>query len=215
MLRLVFSLRGFPLTMSASASRPPGASTRAASAKTRCLTAERLITPFEITGSNVSPSKGSSSMLASTKLTRANLTGVAQRRYLRELGGYEVDPDDTSRSADLYGPRQRRRFLIRTRRTSLRSALAALRRSLGPEAERYLVATREQAGFSDKIETDRWTTSSTDCGSPPGGAFSWRAQRASVPSIACSAPPLSIDGWTRSRSMGSRSALASSAASAS
>jgi tRNA (mo5U34)-methyltransferase len=47
-----------------------------------------------------------------------------------------------------------------------------------------------------------------------GGASSWRAQRASVPFIACSAPPLSIDGWTRSRSMGSRSALTSSTASA-
>ena len=39
-------------------------------------------------------------------------------------------------------------------RTSLRSALAALRRSLGPEADRYLLATRERAGLTDHVETD-------------------------------------------------------------
>src|SRR4051795_9688589 len=39
-------------------------------------------------------------------------------------------------------------------RTSLRSALAGLRRSLGAEADRYLVANRERAGLTDDVETD-------------------------------------------------------------
>lgn len=39
-------------------------------------------------------------------------------------------------------------------RTSLRSALSALRRSLGPAAERYLVATRERVGLTDDVWTD-------------------------------------------------------------
>lgn len=59
-----------------------------------------------------------------------------------------------------------------------------------------------------------WTTSSIGSGSPRGGVLSWRAGRASVPCIACSARPLSTGGWTRSRSTGSRSALTSSTASA-
>ena len=57
------------VTMSASASRPPGRSTRAASANTRRLSAERLITPLEITASNEPSSKGSSSIRARWKLT--------------------------------------------------------------------------------------------------------------------------------------------------
>ena len=61
----------------------------------------------------------------------------------------------------------------------------------------------------------RWTTSGTGSGSPPGGVLSWRAGRASVPCMACSARPLSTGGWTRSRSTGSRSASISSTASAS
>src|SRR5918995_899831 len=39
-------------------------------------------------------------------------------------------------------------------RTSLRSALSALRRSLGPDADRYLVATRERVGLADDVWTD-------------------------------------------------------------
>ncbi len=39
-------------------------------------------------------------------------------------------------------------------RTSLRSALAALRRSLEPDSERYLVATRERVGLTDAVRTD-------------------------------------------------------------
>ena len=57
------------VTMSASASLPPGRSTRAASANTRRLSAERLTTPLEITASNEPSSKGSSSMRAARKLT--------------------------------------------------------------------------------------------------------------------------------------------------
>ena len=34
-------------------------------------------------------------------------------------------------------------------RTSLRSALSALRRALGPDGERYLVATRDDVGLAD------------------------------------------------------------------
>jgi hypothetical protein len=60
-----------------------------------------------------------------------------------------------------------------------------------------------------------WTTSSVGFGLHPGGALSWRAGRASVPSMACSARRLSTVGWTRSRSMGSRSALISCTASGS
>ena len=41
------------LTMSAMASRPPGFSTRAASAKTASLSGARLMTPFEITQSQL------------------------------------------------------------------------------------------------------------------------------------------------------------------
>ena len=39
-------------------------------------------------------------------------------------------------------------------RTSLRSALAALRRSLGPDADRYLVTTRERVGLHADVWTD-------------------------------------------------------------
>ena len=100
-LRRVRSFSGLPLTMSASASRPPGRSTRAASAKTRLLTTERLITPLEMTASNVASSNGSSSMLASTKLDVREAVAVAQPRGLRELLGREVDADDAAGRADL------------------------------------------------------------------------------------------------------------------
>ena len=39
-------------------------------------------------------------------------------------------------------------------RTSLRSALSAVRRSLGPDADRYLVANRERVGLADDVWTD-------------------------------------------------------------
>jgi hypothetical protein len=50
-LRLVRSLSARPLTMSAIASLPPGRSTRAASAKTRPLTGERLMRQLHSAGS--------------------------------------------------------------------------------------------------------------------------------------------------------------------
>lgn len=52
------------VTMSASASRPPDGSTRAASANTRRLSAERLTTPFGITASTEPSSNGSASIRA-------------------------------------------------------------------------------------------------------------------------------------------------------
>ena len=70
-LRRVRSLSARPLTMSEMASRPPGRRIRAASAKTRCLTGERLITPFDRTASKLAASKGRSSMCASTSSTWA------------------------------------------------------------------------------------------------------------------------------------------------
>jgi class 3 adenylate cyclase len=86
-----------------------------------------------------------------------------------ELNGSEVEPPTSRRARALLGwlavdrrlhprPQLAARFwpdvLDESARTSLRSALAALRRSLGPEADRYLVATRERAGLTDKVETD-------------------------------------------------------------
>src|SRR6188472_417809 len=39
-------------------------------------------------------------------------------------------------------------------RTSLRSALTAVRRAVGADADRYLVATRERVGLTDEVTTD-------------------------------------------------------------
>ncbi len=86
-----------------------------------------------------------------------------------ELDGVPIDPPASRRARSLLGllaldrrlhprPHLAARFwpdvLDESARTSLRSALAALRRSLGPEADRYLVATRERAGLTDHVETD-------------------------------------------------------------
>ena len=86
-----------------------------------------------------------------------------------ELDGVAIDPPVSRRARSLLGllaldrrlhprPLLAARFwpdvLDESARTSLRSALAALRRSLGPEADRYLVATRERAGLTDHVETD-------------------------------------------------------------
>lgn len=61
-LRLVFSLGGLPADDVREASRPRGRSTRTATAKTRLLMTDRLITPLEITASNIASSNGSLSM---------------------------------------------------------------------------------------------------------------------------------------------------------
>ncbi len=86
-----------------------------------------------------------------------------------ELDGVPIDPPASRRARSLLGllaldrrlhprPQLAARFwpdvLDESARTSLRSALAALRRSLGPEADRYLVATRERAGVTDHVKTD-------------------------------------------------------------
>src|SRR3954452_14913617 len=86
-----------------------------------------------------------------------------------ELDGGRLEPPASRRARSLLGllaldrrlhPRAQlaARFwpdvLDESARTSLRSALAALRRSLGPEADRFLVATRERAGLTNEVETD-------------------------------------------------------------
>ncbi len=86
-----------------------------------------------------------------------------------DLDGVRIDPPASRRARSLLGllaldrrlhprPQLAARFwpdvLDESARTSLRSALSALRRSLGPEADRYLVATRERAGLTDHVDTD-------------------------------------------------------------
>lgn len=86
-----------------------------------------------------------------------------------ELDGSPVDPPASRRARSLLamlaldGRRHARsqlaaRFwpdvLDESARTSLRSALSGLRRSLGPDADRYLVATREHVGLADDVWTD-------------------------------------------------------------
>src|SRR5436305_13064699 len=86
-----------------------------------------------------------------------------------ELDGVRIEPPVSRRARSLLGllaldrrqhprPQLAARFwpdvLDDSARTSLRSALAALRRALGPDADRYLVATRERAGLSDDVTTD-------------------------------------------------------------
>ncbi len=86
-----------------------------------------------------------------------------------ELDGVPIDLPASRRARSLLGllaldrrpharPQLAARFwpdvLDESARTSLRSALAALRRSLGPQADRYLVATRESTGLTGDVETD-------------------------------------------------------------
>src|SRR6187200_1884666 len=86
-----------------------------------------------------------------------------------QLDGVPVEPPASRRARSLlallaleHRPHARSQLAARfwpdvldeSARTSLRSALAALRRALGPDAERYLVATRERAGLSDDVTTD-------------------------------------------------------------
>src|SRR5436305_14466894 len=86
-----------------------------------------------------------------------------------ELDGVLVEPPASRRARSLLGllaierrlhtrPQLAARFwpdvLDESARTSLRSALAALRRALGPEPDRYLIATRERAGLTDEVCTD-------------------------------------------------------------
>jgi DNA-binding SARP family transcriptional activator len=71
----------------------------------------------------------------------------ASRRARALLGWLALDPRMHSRSrlAAQFWPD----VLDESARTSLRSALSALRRALGPESERYLTATRDEVGLAD------------------------------------------------------------------
>jgi class 3 adenylate cyclase/tetratricopeptide (TPR) repeat protein len=86
-----------------------------------------------------------------------------------ELDGERLQPPASRRACSLLGllALERRmharselaaRFwpdvLDESARTSLRGALAAARKALGPAAERYLETTRERAGLSDEVSTD-------------------------------------------------------------
>src|SRR5438270_2980856 len=88
-----------------------------------------------------------------------------------ELDGRPVELPSSSRARSLLGwlaldRRMHGRSALAARfwpdvldesaRTSLRSALSAVRRVLGPESERYLVATREVVGLAgeDTVWTD-------------------------------------------------------------
>ena len=86
--------------MSAIASLPPGRRTRAASANTRSLAGERLMTPLEMTASKLASSNGSSSMCASHELDLREAVSVPQPRGLVELLVGDVHPDDAARLAD-------------------------------------------------------------------------------------------------------------------
>src|SRR3954452_6693525 len=86
-----------------------------------------------------------------------------------ELDGTELELPASRRARSLLGllaverggpppPPLAARFwpdvLDESARTSLRSALSALRKALGPEAEGYLVATRDSVGLAD---AEVWT----------------------------------------------------------
>ena len=86
-----------------------------------------------------------------------------------ELDGTRLQPPASRRACSLLGllalerrmhPRSElaARFwpdvLDGSARTSLRGALAAMRKALGPAGERYLDTTRERAGLSDEVSTD-------------------------------------------------------------
>src|ERR1700733_12297351 len=81
-----------------------------------------------------------------------------------ELEGRALEPPSSRRARALLGclaldrrmPSRSRlagRFwpdvLDESARTSLRSALSALRRALGPDSERYLLASRDEVGLAD------------------------------------------------------------------
>src|SRR5881397_2494060 len=109
-----------------------------------------------------------------------------------ELGGVAVDPPASRRARSLLGllaldrrlhPRAQlaSRFwpdvLDESARTSLRSALTALRRSLGPDADRYLVATRERTGLADEVVTDAAEFDRLVADGQPGAAMNlWRGE---------------------------------------
>ena len=74
-------------------------------------------------------------------------------------------------------------------RTSLRGALAALRRSLGPDADSYLVATRERAGLRTTYRPT--SPSSNACGQPIGSRRRWSSGAA-----ICSPASTTTGSWS-------------------
>src|SRR6185437_13683381 len=101
-LLTIASVSGCSVTMSATANRPPGRSTRAASANTCSLRGDKLITPLEITQSKASSyAGGRASIRPSWNSTRA------QPASLAELLLREVHPDDPAGRADQRGRRER------------------------------------------------------------------------------------------------------------
>src|SRR6059058_1816967 len=70
----------------------------------------------------------------------------SSRRVRALLGWLALDRRMHSRSglAALFWPD----VLDESARTSLRSALSALRRSLGPDSERYVIASRDEVGLA-------------------------------------------------------------------
>src|SRR5207248_10477463 len=104
-------------TMSETASRPPGLSTRNASLSTAALSAARLMTQFEMTTSTVAGGRGIASMvplrkvafctpaLALFSLARASISSVISMPYAWPPGETRLADRSTSRPAPL--PRSR------------------------------------------------------------------------------------------------------------
>src|SRR3979411_153527 len=80
-----------------------------------------------------------------------------------EVDGSQIEPPTSRRARSLLAwlaverrmhprsplaPRFWPAALDHSARTSLRSALSALRRALGPDGERYLIATRDEVGLA-------------------------------------------------------------------
>ena len=106
-LRRVRSFSARPLTMSAIASRPPGRRTRAASAKTRCLTGERLIDSVRDDDVEGGVLEGESVDARLEELDLCEPVAISQPGRLGDLLVGEVDSDHPSGGADLEGGAER------------------------------------------------------------------------------------------------------------
>ena len=80
------------------------------------------------------------------ELDESELEPPASKRARALLGFLALDRRMHARSS--VAPRFWPDVLDESARTSLRSALSALRRALGPDADRYLIATREEVGLA-------------------------------------------------------------------
>src|SRR5215472_13139096 len=101
MLRTAASGTTLPVAMSANCNRPPGRSTLMTSLKTRCLSAQRLITPLLITTSAQPSSTGNSSMIPFRNSTWPRLIAPLLHAFQHLVG--HVDADDAPLGADLSG----------------------------------------------------------------------------------------------------------------